>query len=661
MDESLLQAVPPRGTTSAGTGRTIGEPAFPDRSMDATTVDANLPQGEGPISESVMPIGLTEWFIARQNLLRGRESRESDMTQGLSPEERTAQAREEGRLAALYRYALLDSPREGAFDALVEMGARYFDVPYAVISLIDRDRIWFKSRYGIDDPEVVRTPGLCATAIQQDEIYHLLDASQDEVARHHPLVEPADGIRFYAGAPLRSEDGFNIGSICVMGHEPRDLSDNDRRFLESLGRLTINEVERRYATEQLEMLNRDLDARVQLRTRELDGLIADLKREAFEKSEINEALIASEQQQRRIAEVASDFCFEVELDPDAGSRLLWVTGDLEGIMGWTLAEIDLTDWTRYVHPEDRMRLPGMFESATTSGRAEFEYRFRCKSGAYRWVRLSLSATSRKTNLRSMRFLAAVKDLQSLRSAEEVAEARSRDLEQSRVQLHEARRLAWLGTVAAGMAHQINNPVGSMLAAAEFALSDRATESGTVAHDALEDIRSEALRCGKIVRSILQFARQESTPKTRMDLCEIVDSAVQLAETYAHDHHVKIETLIHAKGAVPVHLSSVEIEEVLVNLLRNAVESKPATAIRISLDVAHGEAVVRVVDDGVGIPVELTRRIFDPFFTTRLAQGGTGLGLSLSDGIIADHSGKLELTSRPDEGTTVTVRLPMAGD
>ncbi len=566
-------------------------------------------------------------------------------------------AHEEDRLAALYRYALLDSPREDSFDDLVAMGARYFDVPYAVISLIDRDRIWFKSRYGIDDPEVVRTPGLCATAIQQDEIYHLENASLDPIACRHPLVEPEDGIRFYAGAPLRSEDGFNIGSICVMGHEPRDLTENDRRFLEALGRLTINEIERRYAQQQLEILNQDLDARVQLRTRELDRVIADLKREASEKSLVNEALLASEEKQRRIAEVASDFCFEVEVSPDEGSRLLWCTGDVRGITGWSLEEIDLTDWSQYVHPEDHPRLPGIFESATTAGRAEFEYRFLCKSGDPRWVRLSLSATTPHTDLRSMRFLAAVKDLQSLRSAEEAAEARTRDLEQSRLQLHEARRLAWLGTVAAGMAHQINNPVGSMLAAAEFALGDEGDANPTHRR-ALEDIRGEAMRCGKIVRSMLQFARQESTPKVRRDLREVLASAVQLAETYAHTHHVKMETTISSAEIVPVTLSNVEIEEVLVNLMRNAIESGPRHPVRVSLCIDEHDAVIQIVDDGVGIPVELSKRVFDPFFTTRLAEGGTGLGLSVCDGIVADHDGGIELSSRPEQGTTVTVRLPL---
>jgi len=578
---------------------------------------------------------------------------------GKDVSERTDEAQEEGRLAALYRYALLDTPREGAFDDLVEMGARYFGVPYGVISLIDRDRIWFKSRFGIDDPEVTRTPGLCATAIKQDGIYHLFDASKDEIARRHPLVEPDGGIRFYAGAPLRSHDGFNIGSICVMGHEPRALTENDRRFLESLARMTVNEVERRYAQEQLEILNQELDSRVRLRTRELDAVIADLKRESFEKSQAHGDLLASEDQQRRIAELAADFCFEVELEPGQDARLLWTTGPVEEITGWSTDELDLANWMQYVHAEDRLRLPGVFESATTSGASEFEYRFHCKGGDYRWVRLTLSARKGSGNPRAMRFLVTVKDVHTLRDAEDLAEARSRDLEQSRLQLNEARRLAWLGTVAAGMAHQINNPVGSMLAAADYALvNEGAPEERETWKGALSDIQREAQRCGKIVRSILQFARQESTPKRRSDLHEVLDAAIALAESYAHDNHVRLVLELPEYAPIPVVLSRVEIEEVLVNLIRNAVEAKPKGPIRISLRAEEKEAILSVADDGVGIPVELTQRIFDPFFTTRLEQGGTGLGLSVAEGILADHRGTIDVESRPSHGTVVTVRLPV---
>ena len=566
---------------------------------------------------------------------------------------------EEGRLAALYRYALLDTPREDTFDDLVAMGARHFGVPYAVISLIDRDRIWFKSRFGIDDPQVVRTPGLCATAIQHESIYHLQNASLDPIARTHPLVEPDDGIRFYAGAPLRSEDGYNIGSICVMGHEPRDLTENDRRFLEALARLTINEIERRYAQEQLHLLNQGLDARVRQRTLELDSLITDLKHEGEEKTKANLALQQSEDRQRQIAELSSDFCFEVEIEPGQPARLLWTTGPVSAITGWSTEELDLANWSQYVHPEDRVRLPGIFESATTSGRAEFEYRFHCKDGSYRWVRLNLDASAGRANMRSIRFLVAVKDLHSLRSAEDLAEARSRDLEQSRLQLHEARRLAWLGTVASGMAHQINNPVGSMLAASEFALvNEGAPDERSTWKRALADIRDEAKRCGKIVRSILQFARQESTTKRRTDLRDVIETATRLAGSYADEHHVKLEVAVESRDTLPVAISRVEVEEVFVNLIRNAIEAQPKSPVQVDLARSGGDAIVRVIDDGTGIPMELTQRVFDPFFTTRLEQGGTGLGLSVAQGIVADHGGSIEVSSQSGLGTTVTVRLPL---
>jgi GAF domain-containing protein len=288
---------------------------------------------------------------------------------------------EEDRLEALNRYALLDTVPETSFDDLVAMAARYFDVPYSVTSLIDRDRIWFKARFGIDDPEVTRTPGLCATAIQQDDIYHLFDASLDPVAQHHPLVQPADGIRFYAGAPLQSRDGHNVGSICVMGHECRELSEDDRKFLESVSRLTINEIERRYAQKQLEILNKELDMRVQLRTRELDATIVDLKKEAFERSRANEALLASERRQRQIAELSSDCCFEVELEPGRNARLLWFTGPIETITGWSVEDVDLANWNQYVQPDDMAHLAELFDSANAKGDAEFDARMANTGGS----------------------------------------------------------------------------------------------------------------------------------------------------------------------------------------------------------------------------------------------------------------------------------------
>lgn len=438
---------------------------------------------------------------------------------------------------------MLDTPSEDRFDTLVKMGARYFDVPCCLISLVDRERIWFKAAVGIEDPEVARTEGLCATTIQGPDLYHLRDASQDEVASKNPLVSPSDGIRFYAGHPLETRDGLNLGSFCVMGHEPRDLSEGDREYLTEIARLAIYEIERRYAQEELQKLNVELDFRIHTRTKALDSVIQDLEAEVKARVEASEAYELS--QQRRVAELSGDYCFELDFS---------------------------------------------------------------------------------------------------------------DL--SRVQLREARRLTWLGTVAAGMAHPIHNPVGAMLAAVQFALHcEDQREEREIWKKALLDVEAEAKRCGAIARGIRRFARGESAAKKREDLVEVVTSARPLVDSYAEGRRVQIETQECAEP-IPVKMSKVDIEEMLIDILRNTIESGPKSPVQIRLEANQDTAMIEIEDDGCGVSAERRHEVFDPFFTTRLEQGGTGLGLSIADGIVADHKATIELAAREGSGTRVTIRLPL---
>lgn len=565
---------------------------------------------------------------------------------------------EESRLKALYRYALLDTPREESFDDLVRMGAGYFGVPYCLIGLIDRDRVWFKSRFGIDEPESARSEGLCVTAIKHSGIYHLYDARLDEIASSHPLVSPSDGIRFYAGHPLVTQDGFKIGSICVMGREPRDLSDADHEFLSALARLATNEIERRYAQEELQRLNRDLDRRVKERTKTLDSVVRDLEKEVEAKGQVNEALLLSQESQRRIAELSGDYCFELDLTDRQRPQFLWFTSPSDKPNDFMMPATDLVEWDRHVHPEDRKLLPALLETVIEKGESAAEYRFLKPNGQYRRVRIHAGLSKPGSASSGPTVIVAIKDLDNLRRAEDLVAERTRDLKQSRVQLREARRLAWLGTVAAGLAHQINNPVGSMLAAAQFALlCEDQSEERTQWKKALEDIEKEARRCGTIVRGIRRFARGESTAKSRENLVEVVASALQLVDSYAQERHVALE-FETKEDSIPVRISKVDIEEMLVNVLRNAIESEPRKPVRIFLDADERSATIDVLDDGCGIQAERSQEVFDPFFTTRLEQGGTGLGLSIADGIVADHKGTIELRNRPQSGVRAAIRLPL---
>ena len=153
--------------------------------------------------------------------------------------------REARRLAALRKYDILDTPPDGCFDRVTAIAARLFSAPIAIVSLVDQDRIWFKSHHGLDVKQIDRGPGLCASAILQDQPYIVEDARNDVRALANPLVAGDFGLRFYAAAPLRTRDGFNLGTLCVIDHEPREVRREQVEQLEPLAAIVMDQMELR--------------------------------------------------------------------------------------------------------------------------------------------------------------------------------------------------------------------------------------------------------------------------------------------------------------------------------------------------------------------------------------------------------------------------------
>jgi formate hydrogenlyase transcriptional activator len=155
------------------------------------------------------------------------------------------------RLDVLRRYQILDTPSDGAFDHIAAMAANFFHVPIAIVSLVDEDRIWFKSHYGIEANQVGRDSGLCASAILSPDVYHLRDALHDVRAMANPLVAGSLGLRFYAAAPLRTHDGFNLGTLCVIDRNPRDLAPDESEMLTNMAGLVMDQMELRLAARKI--------------------------------------------------------------------------------------------------------------------------------------------------------------------------------------------------------------------------------------------------------------------------------------------------------------------------------------------------------------------------------------------------------------------------
>ena len=243
--------------------------------------------------------------------------------------------------------------------------------------------------------------------------------------------------------------------------------------------------------------------------------------------------------------------------------------------------------------------------------------------------------------------------------EELVEERTQELVESRDQLRQADRMAAIGTLAAGVAHQINNPIGAILNAAEYALlCEDEDEAVSVFKDALRTNAEEARRCGAIVRGMLQFARQEPVPKVVEDLNEAVRQATRAVEGYATRHHGSIQLDI-SPTPIEFPMSLLEMEQVIVNLLRNAIEAAPPKPeVRVSTQLDGKTARIEVSDNGRGIEDKHRTEIFDPFFSTRIIEGGTGLGLSVAHGIVTDHGGQIAVTRSDERGTTFTIELPI---
>lgn len=218
---------------------------------------------------------------------------------------------EAARMAAVQRYDILDTPPDGSFDHVTAVAARLFSVPIAIISIVDHDRIWFKSHHGLDVAQIDRTPGLCSSAILQNEAWVLVDAARDPRSLANPLVAGEFGLRFYAAAPLRTRDGYNLGTLCVIDHEPREFGSEQVAQLESLAAIVMDQLELRLsahsaiaelsaaveqkdaALRRAEVLAKEVDHRVMNSLQLVSGLLTLQSREVEDPEASRELMLAA--------------------------------------------------------------------------------------------------------------------------------------------------------------------------------------------------------------------------------------------------------------------------------------------------------------------------------------------------------------------------------
>jgi PAS domain S-box-containing protein len=376
--------------------------------------------------------------------------------------------------------------------------------------------------------------------------------------------------------------------------------------------------------------------------------------------EAQDRLRQSEQKYRTLVNQASDGIFVANMEGmhvdvnDAGCKLL----------GYTRDEILALRIEDLIPEEDLVDGPPRPERLKDGKLVMQERRLKRKDGSVLPVEASVKI------LPGDMVQAIVRDITQRKEAEEKlhrahdelerrVEERTNELRDTIEAFEKAQRLASIGTLAAGIAHEINNPIGSILMAADtalYSLDNAKHKDDTI--EAIASIKNDARRVGQIVKTVLQLSRQEASQKWACDPGDIVRRARDITRRLAVQNNVHVELDIES-GLPQVVVNPTEIEQVFVNVVSNAIEaSRSDQSVSIRLKKDGHDVAAFVTDRGCGMTREEMSRIFDPFYTTRQSEGGTGLGLSLTYSILRQHNGTIDVESQPGEGTRIAINLPV---
>lgn len=332
---------------------------------------------------------------------------------------------------------------------------------------------------------------------------------------------------------------------------------------------------------------------------------------------------------------------------DVQGNYTWVSPRITETLGYQPEELIGQALGARAHPEDRPMLLELYRDLVAGKRtyANVEYRAQNRQEGWRLLRASASPL----------FDEAGKIVGVIASARDVTELKR--LEQ---QVTQSEKLAAMGQMIAGVAHELNNPLTAILGVSEL-LRERVTDEGT--RRQLELAHRQARRAANIVQSLLAFARPAAPKRAPLNLNEIIQRALHLHDYSLRKNQIVVDFVPRAH-LPPVMGDSSQMIQVFLNLITNAEQAirevRERGTLRVRLSSSGNTVEATFEDDGPGIPPDALPRIFDPFFTTKRPGRGTGLGLSISMAILREHDGNLEAQSTPGHGAVFTVSLPIAG-
>jgi PAS domain S-box-containing protein len=334
---------------------------------------------------------------------------------------------------------------------------------------------------------------------------------------------------------------------------------------------------------------------------------------------------------------------------DSSSHYTFISPRCEEVLGYKLSEVENAEFGGRTHAEDLPILLAVFRDIL-AGRQTFgslEARVRHKSGDWRRIRFNFSPLADETGKIEGVVLSG-RDVTELKRLEE--------------QLIQAEKLAAMGQMLAGVAHELNNPLTAILGVTELLREGPTDQEATKRQ--LEITHRQARRAARIVQNLLEFSRPASPQKKSVDLNSIVDRTLQLHEHSLRRNNVEVD-FRPQPGFPGVIADANQLIQVFLNLVTNAEQAirevRESGRIQIRFTRLGSRIAVTFQDDGVGIRPDTVPRLFDPFYTTKRPGGGTGLGLSICLSIVREHGGTIEAEALPAGGSAFTVYLPVAAD
>jgi len=545
--------------------------------------------------------------------------------------------REEDRLNELRRLQVLDTPAERAFDELTAIASWIFQAPTSAISLVDQDRQWFKARRGIEVSETPREESFCAHTILSDNVMVVEDAKQDSRFHDNPNVSQPNGVRFYAAAPVYGAKQLPLGTICVVDFVPRQVTPEQLGALRHLGnqvsdqlRLRLELLESRRLQEQLEI----------------------------EKERLKQTQIIERENHRFLQTVLDQlpvavFCKDATQDLrfSLWSRKcedIWGLFPQE-VLGRTDFEILPQERAQKIRERDEYVLQAQARHEIAEEQVETRVR-----GA-RWLR-TVKVPVFSESGQPQYVLGISEDITEKKEQRQLIEAQQK-------KIFASSKMSALGEMAAGIAHEINNPLAIILGRSTqlIEISKYEEPNLDLIRSGLEKIGSTAERIAKIVRGLKKFSRHgEAEPILSVSVFQIIADTLELCDEKAKNLGIHIRKKFDESQSFLLECRPVMISQVLLNLLNNACDAiGPLDEKWIEIEVsATSELIcIKIRDSGPGIAPHIVERMMEPFFSTKAVDVGTGLGLSISKNIIEEHGGRLQYIAN-EANTCFQITLPL---